>query len=70
MKYRRYVGYSAFFNNNYLNMETNPSKLAICAAAYYIMASGELLKNNDKKDKLTRKRRRYWVNEYYKSRNK
>jgi len=25
-------------------METNPSKLAICAAAYYIMAGGEILK--------------------------
>ncbi|XP_050064956.1 uncharacterized protein LOC126553887 [Aphis gossypii] len=34
------------------------------------MASGEILINNNKKDKVTRKRRRYWVNEYYKSRNK
>jgi len=53
---------------SFLNMENNtkPSKLAVCAAAYYIMAGSEVLKKN----KSTRKRRRYWVNEYYKSRNK
>jgi len=44
------------------------SKLAICAASYYVMSCGEILKSNCT-NKVPRKKRRYWVDTYYKSRN-
>lgn len=44
-------------------------KLTICAAAYYVMASGEILKSN-LANKVPPKKRRYWVNAFYKSRNR
>jgi len=52
------------------SLDLKPSKLAICAAAYYVLASGEILKIKNDKDEVPRKRRRCWVNAYYKSRNK
>jgi len=45
------------------------SKLAICAASYCVLACGEILKSNPT-NKAPRKKRRYWVDAFYKSRNK
>lgn len=45
------------------------SKLAICAASYCVLACGDILKSNCT-NKAPRKKRRYWVDAFYKSRNK
>lgn len=45
------------------------TKLAICDASYCVMACGEIIKSNYKNE-VPRKKRRYWIDAYYKSRSK
>lgn len=43
------------------------NKKFVCAAAYTVMASCEILKNHEANSR-TKKKRHFWVDTYYKSR--